>query len=145
MRTLPGMASSKKQSKAAVVGDVDLGTFEGDTVVRVSIAITNAGDGLSEAMAVEPRLMHRGDKVFVVLECECTKVVMQPSSKETPNLINRQHVLRAGVATIVDEELVRSVLDEQALRIERAKGLERLPFNEGEGETIDEIVEAQAH
>ena len=108
----------------------ELGTFDDRDVVSTSVAITNAGDGLSQAMNVEPRIMHHGDKVVVVLETEVSKVSFAPV-KDT-DVLNRIHTLRAGVATIVDRKLVAKVLDEQARKIEAAKGVQRLDLEDDE-------------
>ncbi len=108
-------------------------TFEGRDVVGMKVAITNAGDGLSDAMLVAPVELHIGDKVFVVLEGEVTKV-NYVKLRDT-DVLNRVQTIRAGVATLVDEGLVKKVLDEQRLAIERAKGIERLDFEGDDQET----------
>jgi len=112
--------------------NTDLGTFDDRDVLRTTIAVTNAGDGLSDALKVDPKLMHLGEKVYVVLECEVAKVRFDPI-KDT-DALSRVHVLKAGTATLVDADLVRAQLDEQAERILRAKeaeaGISRLPYND---------------
>lgn len=113
----------------------DLTPFDGSEVIRTSIAIARAGDGLSEAMKVEPREFHHGETVYVVLECTVAKVQFVPVDKDEPTgPLNRVHTLAAGVATIVDEELVRSHITEQADRNLRAReaeaGIERLEFDD---------------
>lgn len=107
-------------------------TFEGRDVIGMKVAITNAGDGLSDAMLVDPTELHIGDKVFVVLEGEVTKV-NYVTVKDTEAL-NRVQTIRAGVATLVDEKLVKKVLDDQRIALERLKGVERLDF-EANGDT----------
>lgn len=115
-----------------------LSPFDGRDVLRTTIAITKAGDGLSDAMAIDPQEFHHGERVFVVLECEVAKVRFDPI-KDT-RALTRVHVLDAGLSTIVDEEVVREVLDSQAARIEeariaaeRAQGIHRLPFGGDKG------------
>lgn len=104
--------------------------FDGRDVIASSIAVRNAGDGLSKAMKVEPEAYHIGDKVFVVLECEVANVAHEPIDKDAPRgPQRRKHVLRAGTATLVDETLVKDVLEEQRLKIEQAEGIERLPLD----------------
>ena len=76
---------------------------------------------------LEPRLLHHGDTVVVILECEVTKVGFVPV-KDT-DVLNRVHTMRAGVATIVERGLVGEVLDAQARKIEAAKGIQRLPID----------------
>lgn len=100
----------------------DLTPFDDREVARTSIAITRAGDGLSEALKVAPREFHHGDTVYVVLECTCTRVQFVPFDRADPSgPLTRVHTLAAGTATIVDEELVRSHISEQAERNLRAR------------------------
>jgi hypothetical protein len=128
-----------------------LSQFDGRDVLRTTIAITKAGDGLSEAMAIDPQEFHHAERVFVVLECTVDKVRFDPI-KDTQAL-TRVHVLSAGLSTIVDEDVVRSVLDTQAERIEearlaaeRAAGIHRLPFGGDKGAwDADEETLALAH
>lgn len=114
----------------------NLGKFDGREVIRATVAITNAGDGLSKAMAVDPAVMHHGDKIWVVLECDVAKVRFDPVD-DTAKL-TRVHILRAGAATLVDEDLVREHLDEQQRRIEEAEGVHRLPLGEDGDDANDE-------
>ena len=100
----------------------DLTPFDDREVARTSLAITRAGDGLSEALKVAPREFHHGDTVYVVLECTCTRVQFVPFDRDDPSgPLTRVHTLAAGTATIVDEELVRSHISEQAERNLRAR------------------------
>lgn len=101
-------------------------TFEGRDVIGMKVAITNAGDGLSDAMLVAPTELHIGDRVFVVLEGEVSKV--NYTGVKGTEALHRVQTIRAGVATLVDEALVKKVLDEQRIAIERFKGVERLDF-----------------
>lgn len=110
-----------------------LKAFDGRQVVATTIAVTQAGDGLSKALAIEPAEYHHGDRVFVVLETEVTKVTFSPSKDDDSHLI-RVHTLRAGTSTIVDEDLVRDVLQAQARKNreadEAATGQTALPTGE---------------
>jgi len=107
-------------------------TFEGADVIKVQVAVTNAGDGLSDALAVDPQPLPLGATVHVVLECVVQQVKFVPAlDKEHPeDGLARVHVLRAGRATIVDHEDVQTALDAQADRILRAReeadGIQRL-------------------
>ena len=113
-----------------------LGSFDGREVIKATVAITRAGDGLSAALAVDPQALDLGDKVYVVLECEVGKVSFEPV-KDTQHLA-RVHTLRTQGATLVDEDLVRKHLDEMQVRIEEAQGVSRLPMGEdGEGQEGD--------
>lgn len=107
----------------------DLGTFDGKQVLSTSVAVTNAGDGLSQAMKIDPQLLHLGQKHVLVMECEVAKVRFDPI-KDT-DAVQRVHVLRAGTATLIDHSVVEDVLAVQREKIERAKeaeaGIARLP------------------
>lgn len=103
--------------------------FEGREVIGTRIAITNAGDGLSKALAIEPQELHLGDKVYVVLEAEVAKVTMQPVP-DNPRTLFRVQVLKAGTATLVDEDSVKEALEEQRVKIEAAAGVARLDFGD---------------
>lgn len=113
----------------------DLGTFDGLDVITSSVAITNAGDGLSQAMSIDHRQLHHGETVYVVLECEAVDIQF-PKIKDTESL-NRKHKLRAGTATIVEKDSVIKVIEEQRIKIEQAKGIERLAL-EGDEEDEDD-------
>lgn len=106
----------------------DLGSFDGKDVITTSIAITNAGDGLSTALSIEPQTFHHRQVVTVVLECEVTQIKFL-EVKDTDRLA-RVHTLRAGIATVVDPDLVAEVLTAQRLKIEQARGVQQLPLTD---------------
>lgn len=105
--------------------------FDGREVVATSVQITNAGDGLSSALSIEPQEFSHGEIVCVVLRCEVSKVGFVPV-KDTDRL-TRVHTLRTGTATIVDPKLVQDLLDQQQVKIDEAQGRSRLPFGESGG------------
>lgn len=105
-----------------------LHSFEGRDVIATKVAITRAGDGLSEAMSIDPEELALGSTVYVVLECETTRVGYEPV-KDTGTLI-RKHTLKAGTATLVEADLVSDLLEAQRAKIEQAKGIERLDFGD---------------
>lgn len=122
-----------------------LGTFDGKPVVRSTIAIVGAGDGLSAALRVDPKSFHQGDKVYFVLEGIVTDVTFTPLSKDDPSGPQvRKHKIKAGTATEVDEQLVKVQLDNQRAVIlkaqEAAKGIKPLPFDD----EADELAAAEA-
>lgn len=106
----------------------NLGTFDGKEVAATSIVITNAGDGLSKAMQVDPVLLEHGERVVIVLEGEVVKVRMDPVSKDMTHLLVRVQIVKAETAALIDRDVVAKILDAQAEKIERAKGISRLPF-----------------
>lgn len=101
---------------------VDLSPFEGLPVRRSAIEIPGAAGGLRDAMKIDPQEFHKGERVFVVLECEVAKIRFDPIDKAEPAGDQaRVHVFNVEAATIVDESLVKQQLDEQRERIEAAK------------------------
>ena len=96
-----------------------LGTFEARPITETRIKVTNAGDGLSQAVQVDPQVLHHGETVHVVLECEVDKVTLEPIKDEFG--LVRVHVLKAGAATIVPADLVADLLADQQDRIRRAR------------------------
>lgn len=106
----------------------DLTPFEGLDVIGTTIAIRNAGDGLSAAMEVEPTELHHGETVHVVLECLVEKIRHDPVDKsraDGPQI--RVHMLKAGRATMIDADTVTAALDAQQAKIDAAKGSPQLP------------------
>lgn len=123
---------------AAALADTSaLSPFDGRAVIRTQIAVTNAGDGLSNALKIEPREFRHGEVVYVVLECEVSKVGFVPVAADVEEL-SRVHTFKAQGATIVDAAVVRAHLDEQAERIrlahEQSQGIVRLPYEGDEEE-----------
>lgn len=106
--------------------------FEGREVAGYKIKITNAGDGLSAAMAIDPEAFTLGEHVYVVLECEVGRISFDPV-KDTNGVI-RVQTLKAGTATTVDKELVDEVLEEQRVKIEEHQGVVRLDFGAGDAD-----------
>lgn len=111
--------------------------FEGHDVLETSIAVTNAGDGLSAALAVDPQEFQIGEKVYVVLETEVSKIRHEPL-KDSPTNFRRVHILKAGNATTVDSQLVAGVLDEQRRKLEEAAGVISLFPADGEQPSEEE-------
>lgn len=122
--------------------DIDLGNFEGKTVLATSVAVTNAGDGLSEALAVDPQILHQGDRGAILLEYEVAKVRFDPV-KDTSGL-TRVHILKAKTGTLLDLEEASERLDEQRRRIAEASGQEELPFDgDGEPESVGDVIDRE--
>lgn len=108
-----------------------LGKHDGKEIIGCAIAVRQAGDGLSKAMQVEPQIIKDGTRVFIVME----GTVHGIDYKDVPNndrATMRVHVVKAGTATLVDEEFAREVLDKQAAKIEEYQGINRLDFTDGD-------------
>lgn len=129
-----------------------LGSYKGHEVLGATVSIRNTGDGLSQAMNVDPVELELGSTVHVVLECEVEKHRYDPI-KDTHGL-QLVNMLKAGRATIIDESTVRDALDEQQRRIEEAEGVLRLDVDGGHevgggepqsvGEVLDDAIDLAA-
>lgn len=126
----------------------ELGEHQGRKVTRVKIKVTNAGDGLSKAVSIEPQLLTWGKKVYVVLETDPGADLYKPikdSDSECEMIVS----LVAGTGTIVDVGIVKKAIEEQTeknlaederrrLEEEKSKGIQRLPTDEKLIEDHDE-------
>lgn len=119
---------------SAMADTTKLPAYAGLPVVRTAIKVTNAGDGLSQGLAIDPEVLPLGSRVYVVLECvvdshEHDRVLDKGS--DTGLLVLNQ-VLKAGTGTLIDGAVVREAIAQQAERIQRAKdeaaGRARLPL-----------------
>lgn len=143
---MPQITDKTILDKAAAMADrSELGSYRGRDVIRTKIAIRNAGDGLSEGMAIEPRMFDIDSTVYVLLECTVAKHDYEPI-KDT-DAMQVEQVFRAGSATSVDPDLARGLIESQAERIleakEQAAGLLRIEFPGNTPAGDDEDDEAE--
>lgn len=108
---------------------VILHKIEGNEVIASKVAIKNAGDGLSKALAVEPVELPMFEEVFIVLRCAVGALHFAPV-KDTRSLIRTQDLI-AGTATLVDKSLVIDLLQAQQEKIDEAEGKAALDFTAG--------------
>lgn len=127
---------------AALADNSKLGEFEGEKVLSAGIELPDAAGGLREALAIEPQAFHDdGSKRFVVLEVGLEKIRFDPirDGKEGAKLgWRRVHVFKTSGATFVDADLVKSHIDQQRERIQRAKDQAT-----GQGSLSTELLESQ--
>lgn len=116
---------------------MSLPKFEKKEVVTASVKITNAGDGLSTALQIEPVALAIGDEVFYLLKGVVNHVDHVPVTA-TSKTLERKHTVKTLEITAVPAEMAGPILEEAAERIaeaqeeaareaERASGVERLP------------------
>ena len=96
-----------------------LGTFEGLDVLTQSMEVTNAGDGLSKGLAIEPQELHHGDEVVIVLRGTIAKVRFDPI-KDT-DALRRVVVFRSEEGMLNTTASVATALDKQRAKLAKAK------------------------
>lgn len=135
-----------------MTADTELPDFDDNPVVAATIKLTNAGDGLSQAMEIDPRAIHVGDTGYMLIRWECVgiehKRAPQPKARkrgmtddeeadldDEPLPFVRKHILSALVAKVVDDDRAiaktldahkRKIDDARAKAKEEAAGTQRL-------------------
>ena len=125
----------------------ELPDFDGHPVERATIKLTNAGDGLSDAMEIDARAFEIGETGYLLIRWECVgvehKLDKKPNGKrgltdeedeEQPPFV-RKHALSALVAKVVDDDkAIAKTLDQHSKKLadarakakEQAAGTQRL-------------------
>jgi hypothetical protein len=92
--------------------------FEGQTVHKAALRIINAGDGLSEALELEPQALHMGDEVCFVLKGK----VSQVNHKEgKDNAVIRLHTVSCSGIAAIDQETAETALTGEAERLAKLR------------------------
>jgi hypothetical protein len=109
-----------------------LDPFEGQPVLSVGMEIPGAAGGLRESMKLDPVQLHKGERVYVVLETTVDKIRFDPV-KDSDGW-KRVHVLAA-------ESLVREHLDGLKARVaERDAAAAEAKRRESGEFTLDEAA-----
>jgi len=107
-----------------------LGDYHGTPILKTTIAVTNAGDGLSKSMKVDPSVLEVDTEVMVLIRCTVSKHQYALIDEDTPAFELKQS-LRAETATIVTGQTFERKLKAEADRIAKAEreaqGEHRLP------------------
>lgn len=126
-----------------------LADFEGKQVLRSTVKVTNAGDGLSDSLNLDPVEYHQGDSGVLVIAYECTQVAFAPIDKDDPTgPQKRVHTFKAGTAFTMDDDVMAKALAEQRDKIltakEEAAGIQRMKFDEPPAAPALSDAEAEA-
>ena len=100
-------------------------TFDDLEVAQCAIRITNAGDGLSEALRLNDADYHLDDTVYIVLRGTVAKIAYE-RIKDTDE-VRQVFTVKATLGTPVDEGSARTILDKLRRDIEDANGVQRIP------------------
>lgn len=99
--------------------------YDGREVIGCAIALTGAGDGLSEAMKVTPRKFRIGDRVLIVMEAEVKAAKHEPAVRDDlDGPLRLVAVMRARSATITDDAAVSALLDQHKAKVNKASEIE---------------------
>lgn len=117
--------------------------YDGRDVISCAIALTGAGDGLSQAMKISPRRFSIGDRVIVVMEATVKAAKHEPAVKDDlEGPLRFVAVLKAGPATITDDEKVAKLLDKHKAAVNKAseiEGQQSIEDHLGRPEIVDEL------
>jgi hypothetical protein len=120
-----------------------LAPFGGHPVVKSAVQITRAGDGLSEALELDPEELDQFDTVFFVLKGIVDKVTFGPTKPGSEDLV-RKHVIVTTEIIRVEEGAVSKMLRAAADTLKKAKeeaaGIQRLGFAPTSDEEADLMV-----
>lgn len=116
------------QSDASVAKP--LGEYHGLPILKTTIAITNAGDGLSKSMKIAPVIHEVDTEVMVLVRCTVSRHGYQLLDEDTPAYELKQS-FKADTATVVTGAQYEKILNRQADAVRKAeaesKGQGRIP------------------
>lgn len=113
----------------------NLPAFDGRPVVRTTLKVTKAGDGLSPALQLDPQVFRIGQRVTLILDGVISdvdhRVAKGYDATEDDAPLQRLHTFETESAMVIDRGAVADALDAQAEKIrlarEQAEGIQRLP------------------
>lgn len=113
----------------------NLPPFDGRPVVRTTLKVTKAGDGLSPALQLDPQVFRIGQRVTLILDGVISdvdhRVAKGYDATEDDAPLQRLHTFETESAMVIDRGAVAEALDAQAEKIrlarEAAEGIQRLP------------------
>lgn len=106
----------------------ELQAFEGTPVLSSGVTMPGASGGLNKALTVNGLELHKGDKVVLAVECTVAELRFPPV-KDTDG-VQRVHVLKVENAAVIDDATVGEALEAQRVKVEEAKGITALPFED---------------
>lgn len=140
-------------ARKAKADEGPLGTFGGYPVSGMSIAVRNAGDGLSDSLDITPNPHNTGDEFYLVLKCVTGPIDHNPvdeSGKKVKGIdlaekgfsgYQRVEDAMTIQALEVPEEAVRQWLEEEASRIGEAKANREVEERRARGEfSLDDVA-----
>lgn len=112
------------------MSDIDNNEFEGAEVIGIAIKLTNAGDGLSAAMKIDPTTLHHGDRVRVLVDGVVNRVQFDPLAVGKGELdfgrVTRVQQIKAEAAMLVDEKVGAKLMREHKAQLDKLRGQPQL-------------------
>lgn len=110
--------------------------FEDHDVRGAKVIITKAGDGLSDALSLDPESYDLHEQVYFILRGEVQKVRYESVTPSSSDL-NRVHIVVTQEIARADADDVAALLETATDRVrlakEEAEGVQRIDFEGGEG------------
>lgn len=125
--------------EAALADKSMLGTYQDEPVLKTTIKLTKAGDGLSKSLAIAPQLLPIGSKGMLLVAYE----VVAHNHKHIKDVeaFEVTQTLEAQIVTVVDDRSSERKIERQRRALEKAeqarKGVERLRDQSGEELEVD--------
>lgn len=107
---------------------MELTPFEGIPVVSSGFTMPTASGGLNKALTVNNLELHKDDEVTFAVHCK-VKQLNFPAVRDTDG-VQRVHVLDVLGVAVIDESTVADALEAQRVRVEEARGVTRLPYDD---------------
>lgn len=123
----------------ALTDKSQLGTYQDEPVLKTTIKLTKAGDGLSKSLAIAPQLLPIGSKGMLLVAYEVTAHNHKRIKDVEAFEVNQ--TLEAQTVTVVDDKSSERKIERQRRALEKAeksrRGVERLRDQEGEELDVD--------
>lgn len=121
-----------------------LPSFERKPVKKITVKVTNAGDGLSEALRFEPRPLRIGEEVDILIRGRVVAINHKNTADEGDDVeIERVQTIKAAEVAFVDREDAEPLLKaanermhehrlNESLAADAERGQERLDTEDGD-------------
>lgn len=96
----------------------ELRDFEGRHIARATVKITNAGDGLSEALAIQPEEIELDEDRSYVLQGKCVRVSIEVDKN---GVASRVHTIKTHGISPIDPKIAAKAIGQYRDETERAK------------------------
>lgn len=93
--------------------DNQLPLFEGRQVTKSAVKVTNAGDGLSEALKLEPEALSMDQEVCLVIRGTITQI----NHKSIDDVLTRVHTLKCSDAVKVKINVADQMIQAEKERL----------------------------